>query len=117
MMSKSWQKIDLNEELGELSLTPLSKTNSLQDVSVLLDCIPSQSREKILSLANGEVRRIKVVAITPSTVVLMVYNSHDTTAPTRTLLTTIRATYIAFVITATIVGTLRTIPTTTPTGR
>lgn len=54
--------------------------SNLQDESVQQEYI----RSIVTTLANGDTRRVKVVAITPSKVAVMVYNKPVTTARTRT---------------------------------
>lgn len=88
------------------------KISSLQDESVLQDFTNLIATH----LANGEERCVKVVGITPSRVVWMVYNSPVTTVRTRTPLTTTPVTSTESVTTVTTGGTPRTTQTTIPTS-
>ena len=59
-----------------LRATPLSKISKAQDVNGLLTSI----RSTVMHLANGEEERIVVEDLSPSRVVVMVYNNAVTTA-------------------------------------
>lgn len=96
-----------------LSLTLLYETNNQQVVNAL----PASIRSTVMRHANGEVKSVKVVEITPLRVVLMVCNSLDTTDPIRTPSTTTQETSTESATTVTTVGTQPTTQTTTRTSR
>jgi hypothetical protein len=59
-------------------MTPLSKISKVPEENALLNSI----RKTAMLLANGEESRIVVEELTPSRVVLMVYNKPFTTGQT-----------------------------------